>query len=157
MISPNAQALSKTLTTLTGLPVTCARKPRFTPSRSRRVYGIYNELPSLDTIILLRADLSLLASLGGCVAGLPDSLAADRAKTTPLDETLRGGIHQVLNVLSTLLSSQDRVVFRSMCMDVAYLTGPARSVLNSQGPAPTFEVTIAGYTGGELTLFSEES
>jgi hypothetical protein len=156
MISPNAQALSKTLTTLTGLPVSCTRKPRFTPSRSRRVYGIYNELPAHDTI-LLRADLSLLASLGGCVAGLPDSLAADRAKISPLDETLRGGIHDVLNFLSTLLSGPERVVFRSLCLDVAYLTGPARSVLNSQAPAQTFEVTIPGYTGGELTIFSEES
>jgi hypothetical protein len=156
MISPNAQALSKTLTTLTGLPVSCARKPRFTPSKSRRVYGIYNELPAHDTI-LLRADMSLLASLGGCVAGMPDELAADRAKSSPLDETLRAGIHEVLNVLSTLLSGPERVVFRSMCTDVGYLTGPARSILNSHAPAQTFEVTIKGYTGGELTIFSEDN
>ena len=156
MTSPNAQALSKTLTTLTGLPVSCARKPRFTPSKARRVYGIYNQLPAHDTI-LLRADLPLLASLGGRIAGLPNSLMAESADSSPLDSNLREGIQQVLSLLSTLLSGTERVVFRSMCTDVAYLTGPARSILNSQGLAPTFEVTIQGYTGGELTIFSEDA
>jgi hypothetical protein len=88
---------------------------------------------------------------------MPASLVDDRASSSPLDETLRGGIQEVLNVLSTLLSGAHRVVFRSMCTDVAYLTGPARSILNSHVLASTFQVTIKGYTGGELTIFSEES
>jgi len=156
MNSPNAQALSKTLTRFTGIPVTCTPRYRYSHVRSKRVYGIYNELPAHDTI-LIRADFPLLASLGGRIAGMSDSLVAEGSSSTPLEPTLRGGIHDVLNILSTLLSGPERVIFRSMCTDVAYLTGPARSILNFPAATSTFQVTIPGQESGELTIFTDEN
>jgi hypothetical protein len=154
MISPNARALSKMFSTLTGLSVSCVAKPRFTSSSAKLVYGIYNELPEHDTI-LLRADLHLLASLAGSLVGLPDSLVTARIGGASLDETLRDAIRDVFNYTSTLLSTSHRVVFKSMCTDVQYLNGPARSILNSPVLAATFDVSIPGYTGGQLSIFSD--
>ena len=152
--SPTVRSLSSLLSELTGLPVTCTPKPRFRPSHAKRVYGIYNELAT-DETILLRADLPLLASMAGSRTGLSSSLVADKIKTAPIDGDLRNAMHEVLNLTSTLLSGGHRVVLKSMCMDTAYLTGPARSVLNFHSNSTSFEVSVQGYTGGELSIFSE--
>lgn len=154
MKSPTARSLSSMFSEMTGLPVSCIPKPRYKPSSGKRVYGIYRELATEETI-LLRADLSLVASMAGSRAGLSSSLVTDKVKTTPLDGTLRDAMHEVLNMTSTLLSGSSRVVLRSMCMEPAYLTGPARSVLNFPNTTTSFEVSLPGYTGGELSIFSE--
>jgi hypothetical protein len=139
---------------LTGLQVSFTAKPRSTPSKSKLIYGVYSELPGQSTI-LLRADLPLLASIGGALVGLPDSLVNERIRATFLDETLRDAMHEVLNVTSTLLSTAHRVVFKTMYTDAAHLSGPALSILNSPILATVFDVSIKGYTGGEFSIFAD--
>jgi len=139
---------------LTGLQVSFTVKPRSTPSKNRLIFGVYSELPAQDTI-LLRADLPLLASMGGALVGLPDSIVNERIRASTLDETLRDAMHEVLNITSTLLSTAHRVIFKTMYTDAAHLSGPALSILNSPILATCFDVSIQGYTGGELSIFSD--
>jgi hypothetical protein len=153
MISPSASALSKKFSVLTGLPVTCVAKSRFLPSSARFVYAIYNEMPEHE-IVLLRADLNLLVSLAGSMIEIPDPLAGERVGRTVLDKSIHNAIRDVLSAFSVLLSTNHRVAFKSMCTDVAYLNGYARSILNSPSTAVSFDISIEGFTGGQLSILS---
>jgi hypothetical protein len=145
--------MSKTLSQLTGREVGFTLKPKPTPSGSKPIYGIYTVLPENDPIVM-KADIRLLASFGGALVGLPDAVVADRAKEVPMDEVLRDAIHEVFNVCSTPLSARHRVMFKSMHTEAHQLDSSARDLLNCSILATCFDVSIWGYTGGELIVYS---
>lgn len=154
MESPNAYAMSKMFSQLTALQVSFTVKTKLLPTKAKPIYGVYHELPGDDTI-LLKADLPLLASLGGALVGLPDAAVKERIQSATLDETMRDAIHEVLNITSTLLSTPHRVIFKTMHTDAAYLNGPAQSILKSPVLVSHFEVSVPGYTGGGLSVMAD--
>jgi hypothetical protein len=153
MPAPTAYAMSKMLTQLTGRPVGFTLKPKTTPSTIKPIYGVYRVQPD-ETTILVRADLRLLASLGGLLVGLPDHIVSERVEESPLGELLRDAIHEVFNVASTPLSSEGRAVFKTMHSDVQQLHHSARELLSCPILATSFDVSISGYTGGEFAVYS---
>ncbi len=144
-------ALSTMFSQLLGREVQVAAKPRPASSKAKVIYGVYKTQPG-EQVIVVRADLALMGSLGGVLIGLPDSEIADRLKQPQLDGLLRDGIHEVFNILSTPLAVDGRVVFQTMHTDAVLLKGDATRLLKAAPQASLFSVSLDGYTGGEVTI-----
>jgi hypothetical protein len=153
MSAPTAYGMSKMLTQLTGREVSFHLKAKPAPSSPHPLYGVYEGQPEEKTMVV-KADLRLLASFGGLLVGLPDPVVAEQASEVPLGELLRDAIHEVLNVSSTPLSVNSRVVFKTMHTSLQELSPSAREVLNHPSLTTCFDVSVAGYTGGEMIVYN---
>ncbi len=151
MAPTTAYALSTMLSQLTGREVGFALKLRPSPTKERAVYGVYTTLPK-DTALVVKADLALLGSFAGALVMLPNNEVTGRIKTLPLEEVLRDAVHEVLNVTSSCLSGEGRVVFKTMHFDENVMSQAALDVLRKPALTSCFDVTVKGYTGGQFTV-----
>jgi hypothetical protein len=133
--------------------VTAALVVKPVESREKQIYGIYAMVPSKRAIVV-KADLPLLANLAAVLLGLPAEAAVERAQETPMNESVRDAIHEILNISSTALSSESRVVFDKMVTDPVFCEGEAVEVIQSPDLTTTFQVTIAGKVAGSLRVLS---
>ncbi len=154
MSEPSPYALSKHLTGLIGRKVTFTQTVVAPETKIKQMYGIYTVLPH-ETAIVVKADLPLLGSLGGVLVGLPDSAVKEHLAATPVEELLRDAIHEVLNVTSTVVTTEGRAVFVKMIADPILIDGAAGKVLKKPDHRSYFNVTVDGYQGGKFTIFSQ--
>ncbi len=154
MSEPTPYALSKHLTGLIGRKVTFTQTVVAPETKIKQMYGIYTVLPH-ETAIVVKADLPLLGSLGGVLVGLPDSAIKEHLAATPVEELLRDAIHEVLNVTSTVVTTEGRAVFVKMIADPILIDGAAGKVLKKPDHRSYFNVTVDGYQGGKFTIFSQ--
>jgi hypothetical protein len=154
MSEPTPYALSKHLTGLIGRKVTFTQTVVAPETKIKQMYGIYTVLPH-ETAIVVKADLPLLGSLGGVLVGLPDSAIKEHLAATPVEELLRDAIHEVLNVMSTVVTTEGRAVFVKMIADSILIDGAAGKVLKKPDHRSYFNVTVDGYQGGKFTIFSQ--
>jgi hypothetical protein len=154
MSEPTPYALSKHLTGLIGRKVTFTQTVVAPETKIKQMYGIYTVLPH-ETAIVVKADLPLLGSLGGILVGLPDSAVKEHLAATPVEELLRDAIHEVLNVTSTVVSTEGRAVFVKMIADPILIDGAAGKILKKPDHKSYFNVTVDGYQGGKFTIFSQ--
>ena len=131
MSEPTPYALSKHLTGLMGRKGTFTQTVVAPETKIKQMYGIYTVLPH-ETAIVVKADLPLLGSLGGVLVGLPDSAIKEHLAATPVEELLRDAIHEVLNVTSTVVTTEGRAVLVKMIADPILIDGAAGKVLRSQ-------------------------
>ncbi len=153
MTEPTPYAFSQLFSNLTGRDVKFALAPKPPVSKARVIYGVYTTVPS-ERAVVVKADLPMLGSLAGALLGLPDETAAERALQNPMDESVRDAMHEILNIASTALSTDGRVVFRHMAADPVYCTGEAADVLNKPDQKSNYNVTIESGSGGVLTVLS---
>lgn len=146
-------ALTKLLSKLVARDVSFTIISSPAPTKARLLYGVYVVLPS-ERAMVVKAELATLALLGGALVGLPEDTAIERAQATPMDETMRDAIHEVLNVASTALSSEHRVVFRGMFLDPVYCQGEASDLLRSAPLTRSFHATVQGSSPGLFTVLS---
>ena len=153
MTPPTAFALSKMYTQLLGREIGFALKSASTPSKSKPVFGVYQAQPTDETIVV-KGDLPLMGSLAGVMVGLPAASIADRLKEAKLDELLGDAIHELFNITSTPLSTDNRVVFKTMHLEPVFLSSQAEEVLRKPLYTTRFDVSISGYPGGEFQVLS---
>jgi hypothetical protein len=153
MAEPSAFLLSKCFTQLISRKVTFAITSPAMDSKIKQVYGIYSVLPS-EVAIVVSADLLLLGSIGGALVGLPDAAVKEHLRATPMDELLRDAISEVLNIAAAAVTTDGRAVFKKMVSDPAYIDGPAEKVFKSPFRRNYFAVSVEGYQGGRLAIFS---
>jgi hypothetical protein len=150
---PTPYALSHHLTDLVGRKVTFTQAALAPDGLTKQIYGIYNVLPN-NTAVVVKADLPLLGSFAGVLVGLPDASVKDRLKVSPIDELLRDAMYEVLNISSTVVTTEGRAIFTKMVTDKTYVDGAAGAVLLKPGHRSYFNVTVDGYQGGKFTVFS---
>jgi hypothetical protein len=154
MPEPTPFALSQLFTQLVGRKVTFAQATLAAETKIKQVYGIYNVFPH-ETAIVVKADLPLLGSLVGVLVGLPDSAIKERLGVSPLEELLRDGICEVLNIAASVVASEGRAVFTKMVGDSALIDGVAGKLLKKPDRRIYFNVLVDGYQGGKFTIFDQ--
>jgi hypothetical protein len=154
MSEPTPFALSKHLTDLVGRKVTFTQTGVSPETKIKQLYAIYKVLPH-ETAIVVKADLPLLGSLGGLLVGLPDSAVKEHLAATPIEELLRDAIHEVLNISSTVVTTEGRAVFVKMVTDPVLVDGAAGAVLKKPDRKSYFNASVDGYQGGKFAIFSQ--
>lgn len=153
MTEPTPFTLSKLFSELTDRQVTFARLPGCPPSKALPLYGTYVVLPAEHTIVV-KADVPALACLASALLGMPAETAIEHALETPMDESVRDAIHEVLNIASTALSTDGRVVFKGMTTNRKELGLEAEFTVAKPTAKPTYKITVDGEAHGSLTVLS---
>jgi hypothetical protein len=153
MTEPSAYAISTLLTDLIGRKVSVAQASTPEETKGKQMFGVYQVVSSCAPIVL-KADLVLLVSMAGVLVGLPDSAVKERLAAPALDELIRDAMHELLNILSTVVSVEGRAIFNKMLPNAAYVDGPAGVVLKKPSRRSFFTVEVEGYEGGHLSIFS---
>jgi len=154
MSEPTPFALSQLFSQLIGRKVAFAQTTVAVDGKTKQMYGIYNVLPD-NRAIVVKADLPLLASMAGVLVGLPDSAVKERLGVTPMEEVLRDAIHEVLNIASTVVTTEGRAVFTKMVPDVSFIDGAAATMFKKPAHRSYFNVLVDGYQGGKFTIFAQ--
>jgi hypothetical protein len=146
-------ALSQLLSDLTGRQVGATLVLNPPASKSTQVFGEYEVLPSGKPLVV-RADLGLLAVLGGSLLGLPSETAVERAHETPMDEPIRDAVHEVLNILSVVVALEGRVVFKKMSREGSTLESGALDLVDHPESRSSFQFIFGGKPIGLLTVYA---
>jgi hypothetical protein len=153
MSEPTPYALSKLFSDLIGRKVTFAQTTVAAETKIKQLYGIYTVLPH-ETAIVVKSDLPLLGSLAGVLVGLPDSSIKEHLAKSPLEELMRDAIHEVLNITSSVITTEGRAVFVKMVADPVLLDGASGKVFKKPDHRSYFNVLVDGYQGGKFTIFA---
>ena len=102
------------------------------------------------------ADLSLAANAGAALALYPAQAATDCIRTAKLDSELLENFREVLNICARLFDSAlgQHVSLRSVYLGLKQMPPNEMALFTSVSPnfKSSFEVSIAGYGGGRLSL-----
>ncbi len=153
MAEATAYSISQLLSQLVGRSVSVALG-KDGANNAKQVYGVYKVLPH-DGTIVVKTDLPLLGSLAGSMVGLPFATVTERLAQTPLDETLRDAMHEILNISSTLVEVEKRAVFQTMATDPVYCEGDAAALIQKPDHKSCFDITVAGYTSGKFNILAQ--
>jgi hypothetical protein len=154
MSEPTPFALSKLLSELIGRKVTFAQTTAAPETKIKQMYGIYTVLPH-ETAIVVKSDLPLLGSLAGVLVGLPDSAVKEHLAVSPVEELLRDAMYEVLNIASTVVTTEGRAVFKKMVADPTLIDGAAGKLFQKPDRRSYFNVLVDGYQGGKFSIFSQ--
>jgi hypothetical protein len=152
MPEPNALALSHLASSLVNKKVT------FAPAKpvnvtAPQIYGSYTVHPDLG-VLVVRADLRLLASLGGALNGLPDSSLAEHVKGNAFSDALADAAYEVLNIASKVVTPTGRAVLKAVVTDVRNLDDASLLVLKKAAQHICFNVSVQDYQGGMFSIFA---
>ena len=146
-------ALSQLFTNLIDRRVAVMEASEREATQCRKSFASY-EVGDHKATILLQIDFDLLGSLGGALAGMPDAIIKQNLKVTPVDETLRDAMHEILNIVSAVITTEARAVLKKMELDE---TKGRAMATNFRQTTPNFanryQATIPNYTGGQLEIF----
>jgi hypothetical protein len=154
MSEPTPFALSQLFSQLIGRKVTFAQTTAAPETKIKQMYGIYNVFPH-ETAVVVKADLPRLGWLAGVLVGLPDSAVKERLGVSPIEELLRDAMHEVLNIASTVVTTEGRAVFTRMVPDAALIDGTAGKLFKKPDHRSYFNVLVDGYQGGKFTIFAQ--
>ena len=147
-----AFSLSQFFTALAGSPVSFSLAVNAPDPKVPCMYGVYSVLPE-NSPLVLRIGLKSLAVLGGALLGLPTESAIERVLATPLDEPLRDAMHEVLNIASTAIGGEARVVFKRMFLDRTSVPPEATTVMSKPSLRSSFRLAVGGVEAEMVTLF----
>ena len=151
MTEPKPFDMAKLFTQLVGKDVKFSLFPHPAVTKIRQIYGTYSVVRTGREMVV-KADLPMVAALGAALIGLPPELGAERALQTPMDESMRDAIHEVLNIASTVISPDERVTFTSFVLDPIYCKGEASEILKKPDVKINFRVVIDNGTPGTFTI-----
>ncbi len=153
MAEPSPYEIANMLTDLIGRKVGVSQVAAPQETKAKQMFGTYQVVSTLAPIVL-KADLVLLVSMAGVLVGLPDSAVRERLAAPALDELIRDAMHELLNILSTVVSVEGRAIFIKMVPNAAYVDGAAGVVLKKPSRRSYFNVDVEGYQGGQLSILS---
>ena len=152
MPEPNALALSHLASSLVNKKVTFA-PARPMDASGPQIYGTYTVHPE-NGVVVVQADLRLLASLGGALNGLPDSSLAEHIKGNSLSDVLADAAYEVLNIASKVVTTTGRAVLKTVVTDASSLDDAARLALKKAMQRTYFNVSVQDYRGGAFSVFA---
>ena len=123
------------------------------PKPAPTFFAVYVELPH-ETPILARVDRTAVAVLGGALLGMPEETAIERSNQTPKDEPIWDAMGEILNISSSALSTQGRVVYKSVSLEANKIPAFAQGVLAKPTAISTYRLAINSKPHGLFTLFS---
>jgi hypothetical protein len=153
MADPTAFALSKMFSQLTGKPVSFTLVLKPPVAKFKPLYGTYTIVPG-DAALVVKTEMGLIGSLGGALLGLPKQSVLDGITKTPLEESLRDAMHEILNVAAAPVSVDRRAVFQKMYNDPVFFGEAAQEVMRNPFHTTQFEVLVDGYVGGGFAVIS---
>lgn len=154
MSQPTPFNLSQRFSQLIGRKVTFTQTTGAPPAiKTKQVYAVYTTVPEHSAVVV-QADLRLLASFAGSLVGLPNTSVTERLATTPIEELLRDAISEVLNIASSAITTEGRVVFSKMVPEPIYIDGVAETVFRKPDHKSFFDVLVDGYQGGRFSIFA---
>lgn len=153
MLLADARGLSKLLSDLSGRIIRFAPVTKAPAGKIPAVYGSYECLPS-GNLFVMQVDAALLGLLAGSLLGLPDDVATQRAVQATDDEPLRDAMHEILNITSSALSTDERVVLRRMGRSADAFPEPEASTIRLPDSKLCFNVFIAEKLVGGVALLS---
>ncbi|WP_263409920.1 hypothetical protein [Terriglobus tenax] len=151
MSGPTAFSFTHLFSDLVDRPVNFSEAKALPAVEAKKVFGIYETLPAGRPIIV-RADLPFLATIAGLLIGLPAATAMERALCDPMDDAIRDAIYEALNICSTCLCGDERVLLRSMTTHSNAIPHPASELLKKSTYASNFKVVISGKDCGLLSV-----
>jgi hypothetical protein len=151
---PALKDVAQTLTALMGrhAAVSVSKTP-YRPAKSERVLVVtYRGLDGTLGAVCL-ADLAFAAYAGAALAMFPLPRAQESLRAGKLDEQLEENFHEVMNVISTILTRGDaRERLDAVSAGVARLSAEATALLERPRARLDLEVEINGYANGKLTF-----
>lgn len=154
MTELKATAFSSLTSNLVNRTVTFApAKPAI--STTPQIYGIYTVLPQ-NGLVVVKADLRLLASLGGALIGLPDGAVPQHIQGTSLSETLKDAVHEILNITSKIVTTSGRAVLKTVTTDPKTLDPAFELTLKKAQQRSYFSVSVQDYSGGMFSVFGAD-
>lgn len=123
-------------------------------TKCRKSYASY-DVVGRNEKILLQIDFDLLGSLGGALAGMPDAVVRQNLKSMPFDETLRDAMHEILNIVSAVITTEGRAILKMMELDENKGRTLAKSFMQTTSHlASRLQVAIPNYSGGQIEVLS---
>jgi hypothetical protein len=154
MAEPTGYAMKELFSQLVGRDVAFAQPKPASRANGPQMYGLYTVLPQ-ETALVVQADLALLGSFAGALVGLQDDAVKERLGAKPLEELLRDAIHEVLNIASTVVTTEGRAVFKKMAADPVYFDTLDGGFLQKPDRKTSFDVSIDSYQGGFMTIYAQ--
>ncbi len=151
MAEPTAYALSQLFTDLAGRDVNFKLVTQAPPSKARPLFGMYSVLPD-KAPLLVATELTIMGGLAGALLGLPEETAVERALAQPMDEPVRDAIHEILNIASSALSVNGRVLFEAMAPDLVYLKSEAADLMKKPDHKTSFVLSTGDLSGSFTVL-----
>jgi len=151
MPEPNALAFSSLASSLVNKKVTFA-PAKVANATVPQIYGAYAVLPH-NGVAVVKADLRLLASLGGALSGLPDGSLTEHIKGNTLSDALGDAVYEILNIASKVVTTSGRAVLKNVVMDVRSLDAVSELALRKATQRSYFNVTVQDYCGGMFSVF----
>jgi len=151
MRDPVPQTLSRHFTNLIGRRVAFVKSMAKPKTEEKKVFAVYKSFPSLG-IIVLKADLPLIASFAGALVGMPDAEVRKRVAEPTLDDLTRDAISEILNVATAVIATEDRATFMSMAMDASGVEDAAKEILSKPHREFAFDVTVEEHQGGRFQI-----
>lgn len=152
MSEPTPHSLSRFFSALTGRPIHVSLAVDPPAPKGAQMFGLYAVVPGEGSMVV-RAGVTTLALFSGALLGLPDDIAIERARATPLDEPLRDAMHEVMNIASTAIRSDARVVFRTMSRDLDALPAEAARTVQQAARRNHYRVAVDGEHTELFTVF----
>lgn len=152
LVLPPPASLANLLRDLFGRAVTAKKAAGPFPAGPRVVGAYTRDDGTLSAVCAL--DLQLSAHLGAALTMLPAGVAEEAIKAGALSPALLESVHEVLNVASRWFNQPKapRVVLKEV--HVAALPPPVEALVQKPPKTTDVELTIQGYKGGRLALFS---
>jgi hypothetical protein len=106
-------------------------------------------------VALCGADVNLAASFGSALSMLPPAAAKEAAKLRQLTDVMTDNLREIMNICTRLVMSDTSPHLK---LDKVYsaksLPAPSTAILGAPGGRIEFQVQLAKYGGGVLTLLS---
>lgn len=154
MTDSTPYALSQLFSNLIDRRVSVMEASIHEATKCRKSYASYDVVGRKENIFL-QIDFDLLGSLGGALAGMPDSIIRQNLKAIPFDETLRDAMHEILNIVSAVITTEGRAILKMMELDENKGRSFAQSFAQTTPHFTSrFQVAIPNYSGGQIEVLS---
>lgn len=153
---PDPKEVTRTLSVLVGRPVTVAQvRAVYKPSNIEPVhFAVYRSLDGVAEVVCM-ADMNFASTAAAALSMFPVQRAQECIRARKLDEQLYENFGEVMNVISTLLSTEEvRTRLDTVLAGTKKLAPDAAEILKQPATRLDLEVTISGYIKGKLTFLA---
>jgi len=151
---PSADDVSRLLNGLLGKSVNVKKGTPVSPDKVKASVALYRDASGALGAVCV-SDLVVAAGAGAALALVPAGVAADSAKEGVLPANLAENWREVLNVASSWFNvAGSHVSLREVLQPADAVPDDAKALLAKPPTRADFEVEIAGYGSGHMTLVS---